>query len=84
MRGGEPGASRAHPRRFRGPSRRALRKRYDKLANLDLRVSRDDAAQIVDEVTHKEPAAPDRFVDESATSPSGRPISHDEPHRPNP
>ena len=48
---------------------RALRKRYVKPANLDLRVSKDEVTQTVDQVTHKKPAAPDRFVDKGATRP---------------
>jgi hypothetical protein len=63
---------------------RALRKHYEKPANLRSRVSRDDAAYMVDEVTHEEPAAPDRSVDQCATRPSGQPISRDNPHRSNP
>ena len=51
---------------------RALRKRYEKPANLDLRVSRDEVTQTVDQVRHKKPAAPDRFVDKGATRPRDR------------
>jgi hypothetical protein len=51
----------------------ALRNHYKKPASLDLRVSRDEVTQTVDEVTHEKPAAPDRFVDESATRPRDRP-----------
>ena len=51
---------------------RALPKRYEKPANLDLRVSRDEVTQTVDQVRHKKPAAPDRFVDKSATRPRDR------------
>ena len=39
---------------------------------MDSRVSRDEVTQTVDQVTHKQPAAPDRFVDESATRPRDR------------
>ena len=50
----------------------ALRNHYEKPAKLDLRVSRDKVTQTVDQVTHKKPAAPDRFVDKGATRPRDR------------